>query len=598
MTDNPDIPESKDTPPTAGPSHEAAGGTAKAEAVSQPEPDPKGPYNIAQVIGEAAERDPDQLAVLSPVPDCLGRDRITFGELDRDSGILAGKLRNDLGLDPGERVLVMLRPGPDFYVVAFALFKAGLVPVMVDPGMGLRRMLECLSEGKPSALIGIKRAHLLSLLFPGYFRRIKTRVTMGRRLFWGGATLSGLMADSTATPLEPEGTLGTDTAAVLFTSGATGPPKGVVYTHSMFGAQVRAIRDNFCHEPGGRELVTFPLFGLFTPALGLTSVIADMDPVRPGKADPNKIIETIRQERITSLFASPALLHRLSEHLLGSPGRLEGVKVVISAGAPAQPSLIAGISSMLDEGARLFTPYGATEAMPLTLVDQEGIAKARGMTEQGFGMCVGSPLPHCHIRVIGISEGPINSFSEKDVLPQGEVGELVACGPMVAENYFDLPEATALTMVLGPNGRPWRRMGDVGWRDIRGHLWFCGRKSQRVVTKNATLFTVPCESIFLNHPQVRRAALVGVGEKGSMLPVMVIEPMKRLSSAKWDTFVTELLALAKANPRTRQIKTFLQRQNFPLDIRHNAKISREKLASWARTELSMKDMAATEFYKN
>jgi acyl-CoA synthetase (AMP-forming)/AMP-acid ligase II len=253
---------------------------------------------------------------------------------------------------------------------------------------------------------------------------------------------------------------------------------------------------------------------------------------------------------------------------------------------------------MLDEGATLVTPYGATEAMPLTKIDAEEIARARGMTEQGFGMCVGSPLPGCQIKVIGITETPLKSFSEKDILPQGEVGEFVAYGPMVAESYFELPDETALTMLLGPNGKPWRRMGDVGWRDVRGCLWFCGRKSQRVVTSHGTLYTVPCESVFLKHPKVNRAALVGLGDPTKMLPVIIIEPKKRLSKNNWYAFVTELLALAKANPRTRTIKHFLQKLNFPMDIRHNAKISREKLAIWARREISAQDMQVMDFYKS
>jgi acyl-CoA synthetase (AMP-forming)/AMP-acid ligase II len=553
-----------------------------------PEAGPEDLYNIAEVLNTAALERPEQFAVVAPRPDSLGRHKVTFRELEEGASALAAHLRRGLGLQPGERVLLMAGPGADFYACVFGLFKAGLSPVMVDPGMGLKRMLSCLSEGKPSALVGIKRAHMLSLAFRGYFKGIKSRVTIGRRLGWGGSSLSKILADK-ADPLPDENTRASAAAAVLFTSGATGPPKGVVYTHSMFRAQVEAIRRGFGHTPGGRELVTFPLFGLFTPALGLTSVIADIDPVRPGAADPKKIMDSIAQEGITSMFASPALLGRLAGAARESGGKFRGVKLIISAGAPAQPSLIKEISGMMAPDARLYTPYGATEAMPLTAVDAGEIARARGMTEQGFGMCVGAPLPGCQIRVIGVTEERLESFTEDDALPQGEVGELVASGPVVAESYFGRPEETALTMLRGPDGRPWRRMGDVGWRDVRGCLWFCGRKSQRVVTESGTLFTVPCESVFLNHPLVRRAALVGLGDPGRMTPVMVVELAKKVSKARWGTLVTELLALARANPRTRAIKLFLRKSHFPLDIRHNAKISREKLAGWARRELSSQD---------
>jgi acyl-CoA synthetase (AMP-forming)/AMP-acid ligase II len=153
--------------------------------------------------------------------------------------------------------------------------------------------------------------------------------------------------------------------------------------------------------------------------------------------------------------------------------------------------------------------------MPLTKISAAEIVGFRGMTEQGFGLRLGRPLPERDVKIIPIGDGSLNAFSAKDLLPQGEVGELVARGPMVAESYFELPQAKALSMLLGPDGRPWRRVGDVGWRDAQGHIWFRGRKNQRVTTGSANLHAIPSESIFNNHPLARRSALVGIGDPGS-----------------------------------------------------------------------------------
>ncbi|MDR2349188.1 MAG: AMP-binding protein [Deltaproteobacteria bacterium] len=542
-------------------------------------------FNIASLLTAAALVSPDAPAVVSRNgSDVRGRHLITFGELDEDSTLLASGFIN-LGLEPGTRVAVLTGPGPDFHMVIYALFKAGLVPVVVDPGMGVRRFMECLSEGKPEALLGIPKAQLLSLLFPNYFKTMKKRITLGRSWGWGRATVSKLL-NNPGTAHHPVETRATDTAAILFTSGATGPAKGVVYTHKMFGAQVELIGNNFDLVPLEKNLITFPLFGLFTPALRLTGVIPEMDPVRPGAADPKKIMTTILEENVKSLFASPALLKRLALHAKSNKLRIKGVKTIICAGAPVLPQLAADVKEVLEEGASLYTPYGASEAMPLTKIEAREIAEARGMSEQGFGMCVGKPVPGTEVMVMALTDKPMKKLKEEDLLPQGEIGEFIARGPVVAESYFELPEETAATMVPGPDGTPWRRMGDTGWKDVSGRLWFCGRKSQRVVTKTSTLFTISCEATFNNHPLVSRSALVGVKVGADVTPVIIVEPARKLPPARWTALTEELTAMAKANPRTRGITTFLMKMDFPMDIRHNAKIGREKLAVWAEKELA------------
>jgi acyl-CoA synthetase (AMP-forming)/AMP-acid ligase II len=481
----------------------------------------------------------------------------------------------------------MVPPGPDFFTVIFGLFKAALVPVMVDPGMGIKRMLMCLAEGQPKGLVGIKLAHLVSQILPKFFRSIRHRVTLGRSLGWGGQSLRQIIMNipEFSPAIEPpqaySQTKASDTAAILFTSGATGPAKGAIYTHSMFLAQVGLIRHSFGITDGGVDLATFPLFSLFSSALGLTAVIPNMNPVKPGQADPKRLVSAIIGEKATSLFASPALLAVLARYANTEKITFTTLERVISAGAPVRPELIADFSAALTPQAKLLTPYGATEAMPLTIIDAAEVAQVRGMTEQGFGMCVGRPVAGHKMAIIPISDGVKESFSESKILPVGEIGEIVALGPVIAPSYFERPEETALSLITGPDGQIWRRLGDLGWQDVQGRLWFCGRKSQRVVTSKCVFFTVCCEAIFNNHPKVRRSALVGVGPPPDPIAVVVIEPYKRMSKSAWLTMVEELRTLARSNPRTKTITTFLSKKNFPMDIRHNAKISREKLALWA-----------------
>jgi acyl-CoA synthetase (AMP-forming)/AMP-acid ligase II len=458
---------------------------------------------------------------------------------------------------------------------------------MVDPGMGLKRMLRCLAEGRPQGLVGVRLAHLASFVLPRFFKTIKRRATLGRALTRGTLSLrTELIKGAVSPPRAPAPTtIASDPAAVLFTSGATGPAKGAVYTHAMFLAQVGLIRHGFGIADGGVDLATFPLFSLFSAALGLTAVIPNMNPTKPGSADPKKIVSAIEDEKATSLFASPALLSVLSTHARETGLKLSGLTRVISAGAPVRPLLVASFTEALDPAAKLLTPYGATEAMPLTSIEAKEIAMVRGMTEQGFGMCVGRPLPGHEVVIIPITDQALESINPAKLMGMGEIGEITARGPVVSQGYFERPEETKLSLIKGPDGRVWRRMGDLGWRDAQGRVWFCGRKSQRVVTSQGTFFTICCEAVFNNHPKVRRSALVGVG--APTVPVVVVEPEERISKKAWPAMVEELQALARTNPRTRTINTFLLKNSFPVDIRHNAKISRERLSSWAAKALIM-----------
>ncbi|MDR2366528.1 MAG: AMP-binding protein [Deltaproteobacteria bacterium] len=551
---------------------------------------PNETFNISSLLTEAAKDGPERVAVINRRgPDSLGRSRLTYAQLERDSTAL-GQALSQGPLEVGDRVVVMVPPGPDFFIVIFGLFKAGLVPVMVDPGMGLKRMFLCLSESKPKGLVGVTMGHMATLLMPKYFAGIKHRVTLGPKLFWGGQGFKKILTGGApAEGFRPARTLPGDAAAILFTSGATGLAKGTIYTHGMFRAQVGLIRDTFDMAKGGIDLATFPLFSLFSTALGLTAVIPNMNPTKPGHADPRKILSALNEENCTSVFASPALLARLSAYATENKLTFKNLKRVISAGAPIPPQVALDFSQTMGPDGRLFTPYGATEAMPLTSVEAADIAGAKGMTEQGFGMCVGKPVAGHKMAVIPISDGPLGSFGENQILPMGEVGEFVATGPVVALNYFERPKETALSLTKGPDGATWRRMGDLGWQDAQGRMWFCGRKSQRVVCDKAVYFTVSCEAIFNNHPRVRRSALVGVGPAGQAKPVMIIEPaQKRLSPKAWAELVEELKALGRINPRTKAIASFLRYRNFPVDIRHNAKINRERLAAWATAHPDLK----------
>jgi acyl-CoA synthetase (AMP-forming)/AMP-acid ligase II len=553
--------------------------------------------NVASHLTRAARRQPYKRAVVYPIGrDIYGRvayAHLTFAQLERESDRIAGGLAA-AGITRGVRTVLMVKPGPAFFLLSFALFKVGAVPVVIDPGMGLQRMLDCLRESRPEAFVGISKAHVLRLLYPRFFRTVRTSVTVGTRWFWGGPTLLDLLRRPwKAYPAAA--TTADETAAILFTTGSTGPAKGVVYTHGVFNAQIRHIQTHFQITPDEIDLPTFPLFALFDPALGMTAVIPDMDPTRPAAANPVRIIEAIENHGVTNMFASPALLNRIGRYGAQRGLRLPSLKRVVSAGAPVLPDNIERFAGMLCGEAEIHTPYGATEAVPvISMGSNEILGETRQLSEKGFGTCVGRPLEGLSVAIVEISDGPIAAWSDALAVPQGDIGEITVRGDLVTRHYFERPEADALAKITDGEGF-WHRMGDLGWMDTKGRVWFCGRKSQRVITPSETLFTIPCEAIFNRHPAVFRSALVGLGQHGDQTPVICIELEKNPPTIDHQELQRQLLAMARENPLTRNIETILFHPAFPVDIRHNSKIFREQLARWAEGQVVSRPLrVATE----
>ncbi len=545
------------------------------------------PVNIAGQLTAMARRTPDKPAVVWTV----GRSQsggaryahVTFQQLEQETDRYAHGLAA-AGLTRGTRTIVFLPPGRDFFALVFALFKIGAVPVMVDPGIGRQQMRRCLTDVQGEAFIGVPLAHLFRTLYPSAFRSVRVSVTVGRRWAWGGLRLQDVRTDPWE-PYTPAATQPSDPAAILFTSGSTGPAKGVLYEHGMFDAQVRYLRSHFGYSSTEVDLPTFPLFALFDAALGMTAVIPDMDFTRPGSVDPRKIIEPIVDHSVTHMFGSPALLDRVSRYGEAHGTTLPTVKRVISAGAPVPPVVLSRMHGMLGAEAEVHTPYGATEALPVASIgSREILSETAADTARGAGTCVGRPLPGLDVRIIRIDDAPIPNWSDSLEIAAGEIGEITVRGPIVTLGYHDNRAATELAKIAH-DGVIRHRMGDVGYLDRSGRLWFCGRKSHRVVTAGRTLFTVPCEAIFNQHPRVFRSALVGVGVRGQQTPVICIQLERGDHKDDPTQLRHELLKMAAANPLTQDIGTLLFHPTFPVDARHNSKIGRETLAAWAATQL-------------
>jgi len=597
--------------------------------------------NIADRLRQSAQKWPCQRAVVCPVGrDGAGRatySQLTFRQLDQESGRLARGLQN-LGVQPGCRLVLMVRPSIEFIALTFALFKVGAVIVLIDPGMGRTNIFKCLEEVDPEGFIAIPVVHWIRTL-SRKFPNAKLNVQVGG--LWAPgciATYQSLLsaapagraklslsrgpgttpdtpcdsADTSSIPADEYSTDGadrivcptdefpivrtpsTDPAAVIFTSGSTGPPKGVLYEHGMFNAQVDLLQQFYGIEPGEVDLPGFPLFALFNAAMGVTTVIPDMDPTKPAKVDPLKIIEAINDNGVTQAFGSPALWNRVATYCVKHQIEFPSLRRALSAGGPVPVRVQEMMSRVLTgPGAELHTPYGATESLPVASIGSSTVlAHTAEKTRQGAGTCVGRAFPGVDIRIIPITEGPIASINDTRSLSPGEIGEIIVRSPAVTREYFRRREPTAAAKI--PDGETfWHRIGDVGYLDADGLLWFCGRKAHVVYTADGPMYSVCCEGIFETSVLIFRAALIGIGERGRQMPVLVIEPYygdQGEISAQALTIVTPTViehasSLARSSPLTENIEKFLLINAMPVDTRHNVKINREALAVWAKGQL-------------
>lgn len=548
-------------------------------------------FNIASYLPARAAERPGAKAIVMPEGyNSLGKraySHLTFAQLNRLCDAYAHGLVAQ-GFKRGDRTLLMVSQGLELIALTFALFKIGAVPVLIDPGMGRQGFLKCIQDNAPVAMLGIPKAFVARMLFPGVFKTIQRAVSTQKVFFSSAAGLDQIarfdLGEFPVTDTDRD-----EQAAILFTSGSTGPAKGVAYTHGIFDAQTRAIQAMYDIRPGEVAVPGFPLFALFSTAMGMTCVVPDMDPSKPAAVNPSHIVEAVHDHHADMAFGSPAIWNAVANFCEEKQITMPSMTRLLTFGAPISPLTMERFKKILPNGA-VHTPYGATEGLPVSSISSlEVLAETHALSKTGAGMCIGKPVDSLTAKIIAISDDPIHHWQDVQELPTGQIGEICVSGRQITREYFQREDATKSAKILDENQPTgfWHRMGDVGYFDEQGRLWFCGRKSHRVETASGVLHSVPVEAIFENHPDVYRAAMVWIGQRPEQTPVVVIEPKpgKFPDTARKSTFEAELLALAQNSETAKGVRHILFHQAFPVDKRHNAKIHREELAVFAAQQI-------------
>jgi acyl-CoA synthetase (AMP-forming)/AMP-acid ligase II len=429
-------------------------------------------YSVVRFLQGSANRVPDRPAlILDGTAPCT----ITFTELwTRVCNLAAGFVAE--GLKPGDRAICMVPMSIDLYVCLLALLKMGAIVVFVDPWISPGRIAEMAAFSEPDAYVGVPKSHIVRLL-NGNLRRIRITVTTGKRI-------GPIPARRTVSELEISGNANNsispksadDPALVTFTSGSSGTPKGANRTHGFLAAQHEALHLEFPYNDDDVDMPMFPVFALNNLALGITSVIPDMDFKSVASVDAGAIRGQIQRHGVTTCTASPPFFSRLSDLPATADGPLR-LRRIITGGAPVADQEIECWQKALP-GTEILVAYGSTEAEPVAQISATDRLQAKSdIRPRTPGFCVGYPIENIRTRVIRIHDRAISltsgGWGPWD-LAQGEIGELVVSGDHVCRDYYKNPEAVAQNKIL-EGKTTWHRMGDTGYFDKEGRFWIVGR---------------------------------------------------------------------------------------------------------------------------
>ncbi|WP_323958630.1 alpha/beta fold hydrolase [Arthrobacter sp. JZ12] len=509
---------------------------------------------------------------------------LSWWEFDERVRKLAGALQG-IGVRAGSRVSLMVPPGVDLTVLIYACLRLGAVIVVADAGLGAKGLSRAVRGTVPEFFVGIDRALVAARAFgwPGVRISAGALSPTRARLLGVRHSLQDLLSHSI--PVNgPEPAPDAD-AAILFTSGSTGPAKGVVYTHRQLSAMRDVLAATLNLSPGSALVAGFAPFALLGPALGASSVTPDMDVTAPRTLTAQALSDAAAAIEAGVIFASPAALRNVlaTADALSAEGKsaLARVEVVLSAGAPIPVALLDELQSLVPS-ASLHTPYGMTEALPITDIDLAGILEATaGRTHgAGNGVCVGKPVPGAELT---ISPLDVSGAAVGDpVTTAGVTGEILVQAAHVKDRYHRL----WLTERESSRTAGWHRTGDVGHLDAEGRLWVEGRLAHVITAASGIVTPVGPEQAIEQLRSVRQAAVVGVGPHGTQAVVAVVVPEGGKAAAGLAPTGITLEVRAAARTMGVDLAAVLTLPELPTDIRHNAKIDRARVAQWAGRRLS------------
>lgn len=544
-------------------------------------------FNLADEVAKTAAFAPERVAMMEPYRDggAWRFHTYTYAQLSADAESIAAGLRAR-GIQEHTRTVFMAPPSYQSCAVGVALTRVGATFLWIDPSVGYRNVAERLARVEPEAFIGPPLAQAGRLAF-GWTRRLLKRAIVVDGYFPGCIRFETLRRHPASAPAPPA-VSPDDPSNVLYTTGSTGPAKPAMYLHRQFVNVYRTAHYSWRFDEDERvpiDMAAFPAFQFIALSAGGTVVVPPIDFIRdtPATTDGAPVVDVINAAGVRSLFASPALLERVADaaHARGTP--MPTLERVIAGGAPIFAPLMRSLTAVMSDNGEVWSNYGATEALPTSEYgSSEALTQTHERAATGEGICVGRTFPGIEIDVVGPVGLDSSKRSDFHTLPQGTDGELIVRGPNISTAYFGDEESTRKNKLYDDDGTIWHRLGDVGHLDEVGRIWVAGRVNQCLHINDRWLLPIPLESLFDQHPLVRRSGLAARRTRsGATQAVICIEPAHTLSRDEHEALQRDLLEIAANNPLCQPLAGILLTEALPVDPRHNAKIERGKLADWA-----------------
>ncbi|HEX5856507.1 MAG TPA: alpha/beta fold hydrolase [Microbacterium sp.] len=505
---------------------------------------------------------------------------------DRVQSIAAGL--SSVGVRKGDRVSLLVPPGPTLTAVVYACLRIGAIVVVADAGLGVKGLTRAVRGSWPDFVIGEAPGLIAAraLGWPG-IRISAGRLPAATRAALGVSHSLAEIAAIGAGAAVPAPPGPEDDAAILFTSGSTGPAKGVVYTHAQLSALRDVLGSHFDVSADTGLVTGFAPFALLGPALGTRSVTPDMDVSSPRTLTATAVAAAVRESDARIVFLSPAaILNVVATADALTPedrGALGRVRTFLSTGAPIGEGLLASAGELMPN-ATPHTPYGMTECLLVTDVTLDGIRSAA--TAPDAGVCVGAPIGSNRVLISALDRDG-NAVGAPGSAP-GVLGEIIVSATHLKDHYDRLwltdraAERGTGTDADVPGDR-WHRTGDVGHLDTEGRLWVEGRLPHVIVASSGPIAPVGAEQDIEGVPAVRRAAVVGIGPQGLRQAVAVVETVAR--TARPGLADPEVTAAVRASTELPLVSVLVV-PRLPTDIRHNSKIDRTRLSLWAERILA------------